>query len=129
MAKIYVALGKKASSFRDQSQNITILPGQVVELNLYQQNQPKIRAALNGGHLVMVANPKQAPEAPKVVKTPEELHEEFFAMLEVEKDTNKIIKYFTLDQFKQIAELEGIEVEDKDTKKDIFEALTSEDEE
>ena len=125
MAKIYVTLGKKASSFRDQSQNITILPGQVVELNLYQQNQPKIRSALNGGHLIMVADPKQAPEGPKV-KTPEELREEFFAMVEVEKDTNKIIKYFTLDQFKQIAELEGIEVDEKDTKKTIFEALIDE---
>lgn len=124
MANIFVKLGKKANSFRDQSLNLTILPGQVVELNLYQQNSRKVRAALNGGHLVVTTDLKSKTEETHV-KTPEELREEFFGMVEVEKDTNKIIKYFTLDQFKQIAELEEIEVEAGDTKKDIFEAIIS----
>lgn len=125
MAKIFVKLGKKANSFRDQSLNLTILPGQVVELNLYQQNSRKVRAALNGGHLVVATDPKQQKGPETHVKTPEELREEFFGMVEVEKDANKIIKYFTLDQFKQIAEIEEIEVEDGDTKKDIFDAIIS----
>ena len=55
------------------------------------------------------------------------MHISVIIMVEVEKDVNKIIKYFTLDQFKQIAEMEGIEVEDGDTKKDIYEALVAED--
>lgn len=127
MAKMFVKLGKKANSFRDQSLNLTILPGQVVELNLYQQNSRKVRAALNGGHLIVTSDPKLADHSgtEKHVKTPEELREEFMGMVEVESDVNKIIKYFTLDQFKQIAEIEGIEVEDGDTKKDIYEALVA----
>lgn len=131
MANIFVKLGKKASSFRDQSLNLTILPGQVKELNLYQQNSRKVKAALNGGHLVITTDPKAGheEEGAKVVKTPESLSEEFFGMVEVEKDVNKILRYFTAEQFKQIAEFNGIEVEEKDTKKDIYEALTSDDDE
>lgn len=126
MAKTYVKLGKKASSFRDQAMNITILPGQVVELNLKQMNSRKIKAALNGGHLVYTEAPSK-PET-KSTKTVEELYEEFNAMVEAGESEDKVLKTFTLDQFKQFAEIAGLEVEKNDTKKTIYEALTSEDE-
>lgn len=121
---MFVKLGDKAGIFRDQSLNLTIRKGEVVTINLYQQNSKKVKAALNGGHLVVTTDPKLKQETQ--VKTPEDLYEEFKGMLEVEKDTNKIIKYFTLDQFKSIASVANIEVEESDTKKSIFEALVSE---
>lgn len=124
MANMFVKLGEKAGIFRDQSLNLTIRKGEVVSINLYQQNSKKVKAALNGGHLVVTTDPKLKQETK--VKTPEDLYEEFKGMLEVEKDTNKIIKYFTLDQFKAIASVANIEVEESDTKKSIFEALVSE---
>lgn len=124
MANMFVKLGDKAGIFRDQSLNLTIRKGEVVTINLYQQNSKKVKAALNGGHLVVTTDPKLKQETK--VKTPEDLYEEFKGMLEVEKDTNKIIKYFTLDQFKSIASVANIEVEESDTKKSIFEALVSE---
>lgn len=124
MANMFVKLGDKAGIFRDQSLNLTIRKGEVVTINLYQQNSKKVKAALNGGHLVVTTDPKLKQETQ--VKTPEDLYEEFKGMLEVEKDTNKIIKYFTLDQFKSIASVANIEVEESDTKKSIFEALVSE---
>ena len=124
MANMFVKLGDKAGIFRDQSLNLTIRKGEVVTINLYQQDSKKVQAALNGGHLVVTTDPKLKQETK--VKTPEDLYEEFKGMLEVEKDTNKIIKYFTLDQFKSIASVANIEVEESDTKKSIFEALVSE---
>lgn len=124
MANMFVKLGDKAGIFRDQSLNLTIRKGEVVTINLYQQNSKKVKAALNGGHLVVTTDPKLKQETK--VKTPEDLYEEFKGMLEVEKDTNKILKYFTLDQFKSIASVANIEVEESDTKKSIFEALVSE---
>lgn len=124
MAKTYVKLGKKASSFRDQASNVTILPGQVVGLDLKQMNSRKIKAALNGGHLVYAEAP--AKQDPKPVKTVQELYEEFYEMVEGGEAEDKILKAFTLDQFKQLADLAGLEVEKNDTKKTIYEALISE---
>ena len=121
MAHMFVKLGDKAGIFRDQSLNLTIRKGEVVTINLYQQNSKKVKAALNGGHLVVTTDPKLKQETK--VKTPEDLYEELKGMLEVEKDTNKILKYFTLDQFKSIASGGNREVEESDAKKSIFEAL------
>lgn len=125
MAKIYVKLGKKASSFRDQASNITILPGQVVGLDVKQQNSKKIKAALSGGHLVYAEAPAK-PESTKVVKTAQEVYEDFSAMVEAGEPEATILKAFTLDQFKQLADLAGLEVEKSDTKKTLYEALIAE---
>lgn len=123
MAKIFVKLGKKASSFRDASLNLSIRPGEVVELNLYQQNAPRVKRALNGGHLIRVADPKQVVENPNPVKSPEELYEEFQGMIETGAENKTIKSYFTLDQLKQIAAVAEVEIESNDTKATIIEAL------
>lgn len=120
---IYVKLGKKASSFRDAALNLTIRPGEVKKLVPHQQNSPRVRSALNGGYLIMVSEPKQvAPETTKS-KTPEELKEEFMGMVETNVDAKKIEKYFKLDEFKTLAGVFDIELEEDDTKKSILEAL------
>lgn len=124
MAKIFVKLGKKASSFRDPSINLTIRPGQVVELKLYHQNAPRVKSALNGGYLVMVADPhREADKGAPKAKTAEELKEEFIGMVETNVDARKIEKYFKLEEFKTLAEVFDIELEEDDTKKSILEAL------
>lgn len=119
---IYVKLGKKASSFRDAALNLTIRPGEVKKLVPHQQNSPRVRSALNGGYLVMVTEPK--PVAPETKsKTPEELKEEFMGMVETNVDAKKIEKYFKLEEFKTLAGVFDIELEEDDTKKSILEAL------
>ena len=119
---IYVKLGKEASSFRDAALNLTIRPGEVKKLVPHQQNSPRVRSALNGGYLVMVAEPKQVASDTKS-KTPEELKEEFMGMVETNVDAKKIEKYFKLEEFKTLAEVFDIELEEDDTKKSILEAL------
>lgn len=49
---VKVTLGKKAGIFHDPSSGITIKKGEIKELSSIQVNNRKIRAALNGGHLV-----------------------------------------------------------------------------
>ena len=60
----YVSLGKDANFFRDSVLDISIAPGEIVELNAMQLNSRSIRRALQGGHLIFVEKTKteKAPE-------------------------------------------------------------------
>lgn len=122
MAK-FVKLGPKASCFRDTQFDITLAPGEVIELNVMELNSPHIKRALNGGHLVYTDDPKAAKVETKTELTAEELYEAFKDMVTKGKEPNKIIKAFDLKAFKEMAKLNDIEVEDSDTKQTIYEAL------
>nr|DAQ12679.1 MAG TPA: hypothetical protein [Caudoviricetes sp.] len=128
MANITVQLGEHASVFHDMKSGLTITKGQVVELNLQQQMNPKIKAALGGGHLVRVIGlPKEVKEIEKEVKyNPEEDKVKFIDLFNQGLDIKKLANNFNLIQLKGIAELFEIEVEEDDTKASIIEAIVGE---
>lgn len=128
MANITVQLGENASVFHDMKTGLTITKGQVVELNLQQQMNPKIKAALGGGHLVRVIGlPKEVKEIEKEVKyNPEEDKAKFIDLFNQRLDIKKLSNNFNLTQLKGIAELFEIEVEEDDTKASIVEAIVGE---
>lgn len=125
MANITVQLGEKASVFHDMKTGLTITKGQTVELNLQQQMNPKIKAALGGGHLVRVVGlPKEVKE--EVKHNPEEDKAKFIDLFNQGLDIKKLSNNFNLTQLKGIAELFEIEVEEDDTKASIVEAIVGE---
>ena len=72
MANITVQLGENASVFHDMKTGLTITKGQTVELNLQQQMNPKIKAALGGGHLVRVVGLPKEVQKEEIKYNPEE---------------------------------------------------------
>ena len=125
MANITVQLGENASVFHDMKTGLTITKGQTVELNLQQQMNPKIKAALGGGHLVRVVGlPKEVKE--EVNHNPEEDKAKFIDLFNQGLDIKKLSNNFNLTQLKGIAELFEIEVEEDDTKASIVEAIVGE---
>lgn len=117
----YVTLGPKASFFRDSSYDLSIAPGEVVELNVMQLNSRKIRRALQGGHLVYTEKNKKEAEAPQY--TTEELIESFDSLAVLKSPEKRISKNFTIEQLKEIAPSYGIEVDAEDTKATIIKAI------
>lgn len=125
MANITVQLGEKASVFHDMKTGLTITKGKAVELNLVQQMNPKIKAALNGGHLVRVIGlPKEVKQ--EVKYNSEEDKAKFIELFDQGLDIKKLSNNFNLAQLKGVAELFEIEVEEDDTKASIVEAIVSE---
>lgn len=104
MANITVQLGDKASVFHDMKTGLTITKGKTVELTLVQQMNPKIKAALNGGHLVRVIGlPKEVKQ--EVKYNPEEDKEKFIELFNQGLDIKKLANNFNLAQLKGVAEL------------------------
>ena len=119
----FVKLGKKASFFRDSNLDISITPGEVVELNVKQLNSAKIRRALNGGHLVYTDDPRKAEDTAKKEPTVEELVEAFTKMVINGDSKDKIMKTFNLEELKALSKAADIELEPTDTKSTICDDL------
>ena len=121
MAKKYLALGPKANGFFDQTTGLTIAHGEKVEVDDRQLRSRRISMALNSGHLVFV-QPDQ-----KVEKNSEEdlqkLDKKLKAQFEKGVTLDKMIKDITMEQAKAIADIHEIEVDEKDTVKDIIAAV------
>lgn len=117
----FIALGPKANGFFDQTTGITIAHGEKVEVDDRQLRSRRIAMALNSGHLVFV-QPDQ-----KVEKTSEQdiqkLDKKLKAQFEKGVTLDKMIKDITMEQAKAIAEVHEIEVDEKDTVKDIIAAV------
>lgn len=126
MANITVQLGEKASIFHDMKTGLTITKGQTVELNLQQQMNPKIKAALGGGHLVRVEGLPKEVQKEEIKYNPEEDKAKFIDLFNQGLDIKKLSNNFNLTQLKGIAELFEIEVEEDDTKASIVEAIVGE---
>lgn len=126
MANITVQLGENASVFHDMKTGLTITKGQTVELNLLQQMNPKIKAALGGGHLVRVVGLPKEVKKEEVNHNPEEDKAKFIDLFNQGLDIKKLSNNFNLTQLKGIAELFEIEVEEDDTKASIVEAIVGE---
>lgn len=120
-----VKLGKNASVFHDPYSGITVKPGKVVEITAIQARTSRIKAALNGGCLVITTEDTAAksviPKNP--VSTPEELKKSFDSMVEAEATSEDLLKAFSKKEFKDIAEQYEIEVEKEDTKETILSAI------
>lgn len=121
MAKKYLALGPKANGFFDQTTGLTIAHGEKVEVDDRQLRSRRISMALNSGHLVFV-QPDQ-----KVEKNSEDdlkkLDKKLKAQFEKGVTLDKMIKDITMEQAKAIADIHEIEVDEKDTVKDIIAAV------
>ena len=116
----YVSLGKDANFFRDSVLDISIAPGEIVELNAMQLNSRSIRRALQGGHLIFVEKTK-TEKAPEL--TVDELIESFVGFSKKKDPKKRIAKSFTIDQLKAIAPSFDVEVEDTDTVDTLIDAL------
>lgn len=121
MAKQYISLGKKAGIFYDPSVNLLVKKGQVVEVEESKLRSPKVKNALNGGHLIIVQG-----EAQKSQLSLDDLQSKFVDLLDAGTNPKKISSSFTLDQLKQLAESYNLEVEESDTKLSLVEAISEE---
>lgn len=118
---VKVTLGKKAGIFHDPSSGITIKKGEIKELSSIQVNNRKIRAALNGGHLVYADVEKEESEI-----NDSKLKENFESMVKSGKDISKIKKAFSFGNLKTIAGLYNVELDENDTKDSILEVIIEE---
>lgn len=121
MAKQYISLGKKAGIFYDPSVNLLVKKGQVVEVEESKLSSPKVKNALNGGHLTIVQGESQKPQL-----SLDDLQSKFVDLLDAGTNPKKISSSFTLDQLKQLAESYNLEVEESDTKLSLVEAISEE---
>lgn len=121
MAKQYISLGKKAGIFYDPSVNLLVKKGQVVEVEESKLHSPKVKNALNGGHLIIVQGESQKPQL-----SLDALQSKFVDLLDAGTNPKKISSSFTLDQLKQLAESYNLEVEESDTKLSLVEAISEE---
>lgn len=121
MAKQYISLGKKAGIFYDPSVNLLVKKGQVVEVEESKLSSPKVKNALNGGHLTIVQGESQKP-----LLSLDDLQSKFVDLLDAGTNPKKISSSFTLDQLKQLAESYNLEVEESDTKLSLVEAISEE---
>lgn len=131
MSKTYVTTSEKASIFHDQTTGITVLKGEIKELNEHQLNSKRIKAALSSGHLVYTKpevkdNPSLQAIREEEVKT---LNDKFIKLYKKGTDNNKLVKQFSLEDLKDICKLHDITPEDGDTAMDLVESLVQEFEE
>lgn len=119
-----VTVGNLAYSFHDASTGITVSKGEVVALRSAQLNSPRIKQALNTGHLIYVhddttvqINTKE--DIDKLSKRIKSQHKKGMTI-------EKIATGITLDQAKALANENEVTVEDTDTVVDILKAILEE---
>ena len=119
-----VTVGSLAYSFHDASTGITVSRGEVVPLRSSQLNSPRIKQALNTGHLIYVHEGVQVPvntqeDIDKLSKRIKSQHKKGMTI-------EKIATGITLDQAKALANENEVTVEDTDTVVDILTAILEE---
>lgn len=118
-----VTTGKNAGIFHDQSTGITVKKGEVVTLTNAQYQSRRVKAALNGGHLVIVVDGITNTEPKYSV---EERTDTIKDMVKNGIDVKKIKKAFTMQELSDIASSMDIEVESGDTKDTLVQAIVEE---
>ena len=114
-----VMLGPNALSFTDQSTGISIARGEVVELSAVQLRTPRIRKALNQGHLQysIGEEPKYSDDDIK----------RFVARLRKQHgkgmEPSKVAKSYSLEEMKLIAEELGFTPDKEDTAETLVAAI------
>lgn len=124
MAK-YLTLGKRANIFHDPSVGLTITKGDVKEVAAAILNYKRVKTAIHSGHLVVVDKPVEE-KVENLEDTVKGNLEKLSSMSQAGKSIKDIAKAFKLDELKLMAEAEGIEVEESDTKEDILGVLLEE---
>lgn len=117
----YIALGKKANGFFDQTTGLTIARGEKVEVDDRQLRSRRIAAALNSGHLIFV-QPDQPVEKDDKADI-QKLNKKLEAQYNKGVTLSKMSKDITLDQAKALAKLHDIEVGEDDTVESIIEVI------
>lgn len=123
MAK--VKLGKNAYIFFDQVTGLKIVKGEVKEVPNNILKTRRVRAALNGGHLIYATQDLDGEKE----KTPElfdieELEAKMLKMIESGESEREIVKAFKLDELKALAEQKfNIEPEENDSKTTLVQAI------
>lgn len=117
-----------ANIFYDPTTGIKITKGSEVELTSVQLMKPRIRRAINNGHLVMVigSNTKgteNMTQEKDIISESDQVKAKFNKMIEEGTDAKKIAKAFNINQLKMLCEAYEIEVEADDTKATISEVL------
>ena len=126
---VYVKLGPKANFFFDAFTGVSVAKGEIKELRDSQVNSIKIRNALSTRHLVYSDKPGSGKEKEKTVEYKEsikDLNQKVLDRFNSGMEISKIAKDITIDQAKQLAEENGVEVEDTDTVETILEAILDE---
>lgn len=116
MAK-YVKLGKKAECFYDSYVKLKVLKREVIELTKKQEVSPKVRRAIQTGHLEVatkddyndyigeVENPKEETEFDEMTK--KELTDYYKQTFEVSEE--EVVAFSKKTKEKMIEELEELE--------------------
>lgn len=119
-----VTVGSLAYSFHDASTGITVSRGEVVSLRSSQLNSPRIKQALNTGHLVYVHDDTtvQVNTQEDIDKLSKRIKSQHKKGMTIEKISTGI----TLDQAKALANENEVTVEDTDTVVDILTAILEE---
>jgi hypothetical protein len=114
----FVKLNPKANFFKDPITGFQILPNEVKELTV---TSPRIKAAIQGGHLMYT----EAPDSSKEFNE-DELFEQFKKDFDNKVDDSKLLRLYKKAQLEAIASKLEIEVEEGDTAKTILEAIKEE---
>ena len=125
MVNTKVKLGPKAGSFYDPVSKVLVRKGEIVELTPDKMMYPKVRNALNGGHLIMAVEipVKEESMAVEIPVKEESIKDKYINSY---KNGDDLSKVFSLKELKQIASEFEIEVESTDTKTSIIEAINEE---
>lgn len=121
MTSYTVTVGPNAQSFHDASTGITVCKNETVTLRNNQYTSPRIRQALASGHLVLVQDTQI--KTFDVEKYNKKIRSQYSKGIALEK----IASNLNLEQAKELAKLNAVEVEDTDTVIDILKVLLEED--
>jgi len=121
-----ITLGPKANIFHDASTGITVAKGEKVELRDSQYKSAKIRQALATGHLRIVTNEEKV----EVISTEDitKLDKKIKSNYKKGVTINKLAENISIDQAKELAKKNKVEVDKNDTVVSILEAILDEDE-
>lgn len=120
MANIKVKLGPNANFFYDMGSGLKVLKGKEVELNMVQQNLPRVRKALQSGLLVKSDVKGENDKA-------QELLAKYSSLIARKQPAGmkELSSSFTLDELKMIATKLDIELEPEDDSNSIIEAVNT----
>ena len=106
-----VMLGPNALSFTDQSTGISIARGEVIELTVVQLRTPRIKKALNQGHLQYSIGDEPKYSDDDIKRFIERLRKQHNKGME----PAKVAKNYSLEEMKLVAEDLGFAPEKDDT--------------
>ena len=128
MATVFLKLGDKANSFFDPFTNLSLAVGEVKEVEKRVSNSPKVKRAIQGGHITFTTDPANGPEVkdtnPEV--TGEDLLNSFKEKYASGASEKSLAAAFNLEKLKLICTALDIDPEENDTKATLVTAILDE---